>query len=135
MANYNSNQMSRSFLAEVDLDNYQWRFVKSSSVTSGYITRCSASSASVLGVLLNDPKAGEEATVLQFGYTKMKANTEGGASPLTMHGFVKAGSDGMAMGSANMSASTFSPGISYTTLATGSGVFVEVFVNIPGYRA
>ncbi len=135
MANYNSFQVVESFTAEVDLNSYQYCFVKSSSVTSGQVAPATTAAGSVLGVLINDPKAGEEASVVMMGWTKMKANTESGASPLTMHGFIKSGSRGEATGMANAAASTFAQGMAMEALTTGCGVYVNVLVLPPVYRA
>lgn len=133
MANYNSFQVTESFTAEVDLNSYQYCFVKSSSVNSGQVHYATTAGASCLGVLLNDPRAGEEAQVLIWGFTKVKANSESAASPLTMHGYIKSGSHAMAIGMANAGASAVSQGIALEALATGSGVYVNAMIFPPTY--
>lgn len=117
-----------SFRAAVDLSASQYYFVKAGSV-KGEVTINNVAGGSILGVLQNDPRANEEATVRMLGSTKVRANTEAGASPLNYGGFVKSGSTGMAIGYINSTASQFAAGIMLdTTYSTGSGGFVEIFL-------
>lgn len=122
MATYNFG-VDYPFKAAVDLSNYQYRFVSAGSV-SGEVT-LAALGASVLGVLQNDPVAGEEATVRWFGSTKVMANA---GSAITYGGLLKSGSDGMAWGYASPTASVYAAGVAMEALSSGSGVIIEAFL-------
>lgn len=116
-----------TFLADVDLNSYQYRFVKAAS-TAGYVELQATAGASVMGVLQNDPRAGEEATVRVLGFSKVQADA---ASALSIGGFVKAGSTGLALGYDTMTASTMALGKSYTAVSSGSTSYATVFVFNP----
>ena len=121
-----------SFKAAVDLSGSQYYFVKAGSV-AGEVTINNVVGGSVLGVLQNDPRAGEAATVRMLGSTKVRANTEQGASPMAYGSFVKSGSHGMAIGYVSSTASQFAAGIMLgSAYATGSGGYVEIFL-LPSY--
>jgi hypothetical protein len=122
----------KSFKAAVDLSASQYYFVKAGSV-AGEVTINNVSAGSVLGVLQNKPKATEAANVRMLGTSKVRANSEATASPLTYGGFVKSGSDGMAIGYTNSTASQFAAGIMLdTAYTTGCGAYVEIFL-LPSY--
>jgi len=125
----------KSFKAAVDLSGSQYYFVKAGSV-AGEVTINATSGGSVLGVLQNKPRAAEEATVRILGTSKVRANTEATASPLNYGGFVKSGSDGMAIGYVSSTASQFSAGIMLdTAYTTGCGAYVEILLTPPFVRA
>ena len=133
MATYNFG-IDKSFTAAINLSGSQYQFVKAGSV-AGEVTLNGTDGGSCLGVLQNDPLAGDEAVVRVFGFSKVKANTESGASPLNYASFIKSGSDGRARGYVTPTAgSAFVQGVfmdaAYTT---GSGTVVEVFLTFP-YR-
>ena len=129
MAKYRQG-FDTTYKADVDLDDYQWYLVIASS-TAGNVEVCATVGASCLGVLQNDPRAGEEAVVRFFGYSKVRANTESGASALDNRGMVQSGSHGMAVGYVNATASLWAVGHGEEDYATGSGAYIEIFVN-PG---
>jgi len=130
MATYNY-QITKTYKAAVDLSASQYYLVKAGSV-DGECNINGTLSGSVIGVLQNDPKAGEEATVCVYGFTKVYANTESGASPLTYGGWVKSGSHGQAIGCTNITnASMYYAGIAQEALATGCGVLVEILFTGP----
>ena len=122
MATYNFG-VDYPFKAAIDLSSYQYRFVSAGSV-AGEVT-LSALGASTLGVLQNDPVAGEEATVRWFGSTKVMANA---GSAIVNGGLVKSGSDGMAWGYASPTASVYAAGVAMEALSSGSGVMIEIFL-------
>lgn len=128
MALYSGWGSDQSFKAAVDLNDYQYRFVISGSV-EGEITFAATLAGSALGVLQNDPRAGEEATVRVAGISKVMADA---ASALTYGCLVKTGSTGMAIGMANPAASTFSVG--YCQEAVSSGCrYTEVLLGLVRY--
>jgi hypothetical protein len=75
MANYFSAGIDDvPFLADEDLTSWQWRLVMAAS-TAGYVQKydilpTAASPRLPLGVLTNDPSAGQEASVKVIGFTK-----------------------------------------------------------------
>lgn len=115
--------IDQTFIASVDMSAYQYRLVKAGSV-QGEITLATLG-ALCLGVLQNDPRATEEATVRVLGSTKVYANS---GTALTYGGLIKSGSDGMAWGYGTMTASTYSAGIALEALSSGSGVYVEMLL-------
>ena len=63
------------FLADVDLTAVQWKLVQAAS-TAGYVASAtSACDPTPIGVLVNDPSAGQEAAVVLFGPTKAKVRS------------------------------------------------------------
>jgi hypothetical protein len=126
MATYNFG-FDKTFIADVDLSNYQYYLMTGAS-TAGKIARASAAGGSVIGVLQNDPVAGEAAVVRVLGFSKVIAHTEAAASPLTALGWVKSGSHGMAVGFVSATASTWAAGYTTETYASGASGFVEMFV-------
>lgn len=127
MATYNVGT-DLSFVAAIDLANYQYYFVKAGSV-AGEVSLGNAVGGSVLGVLQNDPGAGQEATVRVGGTSKVYANAGTSGSTIVNGGLVKAGSDGMAWGYNSPTASVFAAGVALETLASGSGVYIEILVT------
>jgi hypothetical protein len=125
MATYNWG-LDLSFTASVDLAAYQYHFVKAGSV-AGEVTPSSTTGASVLGVLQNDPRAGEEATVRVFGTTKVKAGTA-----IAWGAVVTAASDGRADTFAVASACTNALGIGIETISNSS--FGEILLVCPVNR-
>lgn len=132
MATYNWG-VDLPFTAAVDLSGYQYYFVHSGSV-AGEVAPVTANGASCLGVLQNDPKAGEEAQVRILGVSKVRGDCEGSSSPLSWGVFIKSASQGMAQGYISLTAgSTFTQGIviddsSYTS---GSGGYITAIVFPP----
>lgn len=128
--------VDRTFKAAVDLSASQYSIMKAGSI-AGECTLNATLAGSCIGVLQNDPKATEEATVRVLGFSKVLAKSEGGASPLTWGGYVKSGSDGVACGYINTTAGTSSSawacGIWYdTAYSTTTGcIFGEMFVMPP----
>jgi hypothetical protein len=121
-----------TFVANADLSSYQYYAVITGS-TTGEVKVTSVASGSILGILQNDPKQGEEAVVRVFGFSKAKAN--GNACALTYGGVIRAASSGMIEGGVGgMTASAFTVGVAMQALASGSAVEVEVFVTPFGFK-
>lgn len=121
-----------TFTAAVDLSASQYYFVKAGSI-AGEVTIANTAGGSVLGVLQNDPKAAEEATVRVLGSTRVRSNSESAASAITFGNLVKCGSHGMAVGYNSNTASTFAAGIALESVASGSGQYIEMLLTYPSY--
>ncbi|MHA2062950.1 MAG: hypothetical protein ACXABY_01070 [Candidatus Thorarchaeota archaeon] len=82
MANYfNAGISEVSFLADEDLSAYQWHLVMAAS-TNGYvqlfdILPTAASPRMPIGVLVNSPSLGQEASVKALGFAKARATVGG----------------------------------------------------------
>jgi hypothetical protein len=92
-----------SFLAEEDFSTCgQYCFVKTASTTGKntgqYITLANATGGSIIGVLQNNPKPGEEATVRVAGVSKVRVDAMTSGSYFTYGCFVVSGSGGRATG-------------------------------------
>lgn len=92
MANYFAIGISPApFIADEDLTGAQWKLVKAAS-TAGYVASAtSACDPTPIGVLVNDPSAGQEAAVVLFGPTKAKVRSN--ACTLDHGAWLKAASD------------------------------------------
>lgn len=64
-----------SFIADEDLTTWQYKVVKLTASGGNTVERClSASQATPIGVLQNDPSAGQEASVKCIGFTKCRCD-------------------------------------------------------------
>jgi Uncharacterized conserved protein (DUF2190) len=113
MATYNWG-LDLSFTAAVDLNSYQYYFVNAGSV-AGEVIYASTTGASCLGVLQNDPKAGEEATVRVLGVTKVKAG-----NAIAYGAVVTTASDAQANTFVVATACTHAVGIGLETISNSS---------------
>lgn len=129
MATYNWG-FDHPFKAAIDLSDYQYYFVKSGSV-EGEVTLMNVAGGSPLGVLQNDPVAGEEATVRLLGTSKVRADS---GSAFTYGQYCKAGSDGAALGTITATAaSAHVAGIVLQTPGTTGCGYAEILL-IPATR-
>lgn len=129
MATYNWG-FDRTFKAAVDLSTYQYRFVKSGSI-EGEVALMNVAGGSPLGVLQNDPVAGEEAVVRLLGSTKVYADS---GSAWSYGQYCKAGSDGAALGTVTATAaSAHVAGIVLLTPGTTGCGYAEILL-IPATR-
>lgn len=120
-----------SLIANADLSAKQYHFVTAGSV-AGEVKACSTAAGSVLGVLQNDPKQGEEATVRIMGPTLLTIDTDAGASAVTYGGFLTCASQGMARGNNPVYATCcFVPAIALEAVSTGSGVVISAILLPP----
>lgn len=122
--------IDQTYIAAIDLSASQYHFVKAGSV-SGEVTLHNVAGGSPLGVLQNDPKASEMATVRVFGFTKVKVNCEAAASPLVFGNFVKAASDGRVCGALNPAASVTQVGIAQESVSSGCGMLASIWLTGP----
>jgi hypothetical protein len=135
MATYAGYQITRSFTSACDFNSGsgQYTFVRAGSI-AGEVTGMAPLliNSSPLGVLQNDPKQGDEATVCLFGLTKIRVETEDAASPLTFGGLVKCASSGKAIGTdTTKSASINVVGVALEAVASGSGSYIEMWFTGP----
>ena len=99
MANYYSDGIEPvSFTADVDLTAWQYRLVAAAS-TAGNVGKWNfvgfgTASPFPIGVLVNDPSAGQEATVKPFGFAKTVIMV--GACNATPGNWMRGGSNGTA---------------------------------------
>ncbi len=131
MATYDVG-FDRTFIANADLSSKQYMFVKAGSV-KGECAINATVGGSVLGVLQNDPKQGEEARVRVLGFSKVLTDNQGSASTITLGNWIYASASGTATGLAGaMAVSLFGAGIMYdTTYTSACGIYVEMFVMPP----
>lgn len=122
-----------SFIAETDLSAKQWHFVKASSA-AGYVEAATGGSGPwPIGILENDPKAGEEATVCLFGVTKVAASgaaTTGAAGAIAMGNYLSAGSHAKAL----KDSTCVMNAMALEALGSGAGGTITVFLFAPGGR-
>jgi len=131
MGKYSGWGFDESFLADADLSAKQYRFVIPAS-TVGYVDVVSTAGASVLGVLQNDPRAGEEATVRILGTTILLVDS---ASAASYGKYLKAGSTGQGLGYQSLTASVYAVAMALNTVTSGSGVEIEVLLLPGGAKA
>lgn len=73
MANYQgAGAFIASFICDKDLTSWQYRVVTSASTPGNVASATSACTPYPIGVLINDPSAGQEAAVVVLGFTKAK---------------------------------------------------------------
>ena len=82
------------FLADQDLTAKQWTHVGAASTYGSVASANSGCDPGPIGVLVNDPSAGQEATVVVFGFVKAKCRVLAGCI-LRQGAWLKAASDGL----------------------------------------
>jgi hypothetical protein len=93
MANYsNIGIVPMPFTADADLTAKQWMLVSPASTAGNVVATSSACNPVPLGILVNDPSAGQGAEVVIFGPTKAKCRVT--TCDLKNGRFLKAASDG-----------------------------------------
>ena len=93
MANYSGQQaFTISFTADEDLTGKQWMLVKTASTVGNVAAVTSACAPLPVGVLVNDPSAGQAATVVVWGFVKARGYVN--ACYLTHGAWVTSGSNG-----------------------------------------
>jgi hypothetical protein len=124
MTTYSGQGIDLPMTACGDLSNYQYYFVRPS--TSGVDKRVTvadcASAPAPLGVLQNDPKSLEEATVRVLGSTLVYADA--GTTAIGYGDYITSGSTGMAM----VTTASAYHGLALEALATGCAVLIEVLL-------
>lgn len=97
-AHFSDGIVGVPFTADVDLTDWQYRLVRAASTTGNigkwnHATIGSASPAPI-GILLNDPSAGQEAAVQVLGFTKAVVDVPTTGCDLLLGVFLKAASTG-----------------------------------------
>jgi hypothetical protein len=114
MATYGGTFVQLPFRADVDFNTHQYKFVCAAS-TAGYVkVGTGASNPFAFGVVQNDPRPNEEATVRFGGISKVLAIGGG----IGYGGWVQCGSTGAAE---TATAGSAVAGMALEALATGSG--------------
>jgi len=131
MANYfNAGITEVSFLADEDLTTWQWRLVMAASRV-GYVQKfdilpTATSPRTPVGILVNDPSAGQEAAVKVIGFTKALA--QAGACYLAHGALLSVSNDGQFC---SASEDTDDPiyGIWFGPDATSGSIYGNVVLN------
>ena len=118
-----------SALAKADLNSYQYHFVQSEGPASGSVgyvnVATGASLPGPIGVLQNDPNAGQEAQIRHLGSTQLVVNAAGSA--IGYGRYLTCGSDGHGEPVDDSSASlAFAWAMGYTT---SDGATLECWVQ------
>lgn len=133
MATYDSMAFDESFVAAVDFSGSQYKFVKAGSVVGEVSGGTGASLPNVLGVLQNDPAAGEIACVRIFGVSKLSCCAAvipgAAASAIAMGDCIACGSNGK--GYHTGPTGSLVNAMALESLAAGAGGTIEVFVLQP----
>jgi hypothetical protein len=122
--------IDESFVANADLSSYRFRFVNAGSVANE-VKLATVASGSVLGVLQNNPKQGEEAVVRIWGFSRIVANAD--AAAVVVGGYVSAASDSKVCG-ATLSSCAFVVGTAMNAIASGSVAEIEILLGVPYYK-
>jgi hypothetical protein len=131
MANYfNAGISEVAFLADEDLTSWQYRLVMAAS-TVGYVQKydilpTAASPRFPLGVLMNDPSSGQEASVKVIGFTKAVGLV---ATCYLSHGALLSPSDGGQFVAASEDASDHVAGIWFGPNVTSGSAYGNVLLN------
>ena len=92
MANYQGSSFLATFTADEDLTTRQHMVVKAASAEGKVASSTSACDPAPIGILENDPSAGQEAAVTVLGFTKAKCRVN--ACNLSAGAFLFGASDG-----------------------------------------
>jgi hypothetical protein len=123
MATYNYG-IYYPFSASGDLSAAQYRFVTQAGTAKRVIRSTGACNPAPMGILQNDPRSGEEATVCVWGVSKVLADAETGTA-IAYGDFLTSGSTGMAVANTNGSSVA---AVALEALASGSGIYIECLV-------
>lgn len=119
-----------SFKAAVDLSAKQYYWVRAGSVVNEVALATGGSVPQPIGILQNNPKAGEEAVVRIFGISKLAASataSTGAASAIANGDIITCGSGGLGV---KASASVFNA-MALEAVGSGTGATIKVFINPP----
>lgn len=112
-------------LADVDMNSHQWKFVTTASTAGKFKLATGGSLPFPLGVLQDDPRAGETGQIRILGTAKVAASGTIGYGD-----YVTAGSNAFAWLQTSVSNPT--AGVALSALASGSG-YIEVLLIPNGY--
>jgi len=127
MANYSGFGFDYpSFSADADLSSNQWFLVTTASTAGNVKLATGGSNPVALGVLQDDPKAGEACVVRLAGTTKVFAN---GGTAIAYGDYLVSNASGHAI--SVTSASSVAAGIAMEALSSGCG-YIEMLLLAPG---
>lgn len=128
MANYSGQQsFIYSGTADVDLTGVQWRTVSPASTPGNVASGNSGCQPMPMGVLANDPSAGQPAEVVVWGFAKVKGRTN--ACILTPGTFVYGASDGYVEPAiSGTGAPIFGRWFGPRQIAAGTSLLGEIFI-------
>ncbi len=132
MATYGGKAYYASFKSNADLSAKQWYCVASGSVGGEVKLGTGASGPGIIGVLQNDPQAGEEALVNLMGITKAAAYgaaQNGTATAITYGDMLLCGSDGRMH--VQVTASSICNAIAFEALGSAALGIIKVLL-LPG---
>lgn len=116
MSTYSGQGINLGHLvADVDMNSHQFKFVTTASTAGSFKLATGGSGPTPLGVLQDDPRAGEPGNIRIFGTSKVSASGTIGYGD-----FVTCGSHGLAIVQAAASAAV--QGIALSALASGGGI-------------
>ena len=135
MATYGGWGLDESFTAATNLSASQWHFVQAGSI-SGEVAICTGGSIpGPIGILQNDPVAGEQATVRLFGISKLSAcaaiQPGAAASAIIMGDFLVSGSSGTGYHSSGTGSALNAIALE----ALSGGGIIKVLILPPGATA
>lgn len=131
MATSGGMVIDESFTAAVDLSAYQYMFVAAGSVVGEVAAATAGSIPCPLGILQNDPKAGQTAHVRLFGLSKLSACgavITGAASALNHGHWMTCGSNSKGYG-AN---ADIAQAVLLDSIASAAATTATVFLVGPG---
>lgn len=113
--------------ADVDMDDYQYRFVTAASTAGYFKLATGASNPAPLGVLQNDPDQGEPGLIRAVGVTKVVANA---VSAIAFGDFLTSNASGQAI---PVNASGPAHAIALEALASGSAIITALVMAPLGF--
>lgn len=116
-----------TFIADADLSDRIYRFVAAASTAGRVKLATGASNPLPLGVLQNNPKAGEPAAVRLGGVTLVEANA---ATSISFGDHLTANSVGQAVKASGSPAAA----IALEGLSSGSGILIKALLTPAGTR-
>jgi hypothetical protein len=107
--------------------SYNWgvdkTYIASADMTSSQVKVAATAGVYAIGILQNNPKSGEEATVRVMGYSKVHA--EGGTA-ITCGSYISTGSLGECIAATSTTACAYILGRAEETLSSGADVMIMV---------
>lgn len=125
MATYNGTVFDLPMTASGDLDTAQYHFVMPATTAKRVLLASGGSGPAPMGVLQNDPRSLEAATVRVMGTTQLYMSTACGA--IGYGDWITSGSDGQGVLAAGAGGSNIH-GMALAALASGSGVVLEAYI-------
>lgn len=125
MANYNFG-VDLPFSASGDLNTSLYRFVKPATTAERVLQSTGGSNPAPLGVLQNNPRSGEEATVRVFGVTQVYGSSASGN--IAYGDWLTSGSDGQAILAGTQGSGSAVLAMALESVTSASGILMKAFV-------